>query len=207
MEWKINWSRQVLDEIGLVYQKAEQNPDIAVMLEQLETEALAEARNNMGKFLSREGTPLTPEHFDIFSDVDKETAIRVLGGTGISEMKIDGIRTPTIVLKLTPNLAGIQACALFLLLNSLEKLDGSAQYRFPAWTLAFTFPECQQRGRLWDDLIMKLYPWITVKETPEAETAELLAKMQPDTKKPAKQPDAPAEVKAEKKSFWKKLFG
>ena len=73
MNRKIEWRSMELDEIELVYEKAENNHNIETLLEQLETQALEEAKNNMGMLKTDTGNVLKPEQFESLSDTDKET--------------------------------------------------------------------------------------------------------------------------------------
>lgn len=50
MKRRIAWGTCALDEIELVYEKAEENTAIADQLEQLEQQALNEAKANIGMF-------------------------------------------------------------------------------------------------------------------------------------------------------------
>ena len=55
MKRRIAWRTCALDEIELAYEKAEENTAIADQLEQLELQALNEAKANIGMFPSDEG--------------------------------------------------------------------------------------------------------------------------------------------------------
>ena len=64
MERKIGWRSCELDEIELVYDKAESNERIGKLLEELETLALSEAKNNCGLLTTDAGGRITPEQFE-----------------------------------------------------------------------------------------------------------------------------------------------
>ncbi len=161
-----------LDDIELVYEKAEKNSGIAALMEQLEVQALTEAKNNVGMLKTDKGTYLTPDQFDGLSEIDKETVIKVLGNNGLSSLSTE-IQTATIIVKLSPIITKVQACTIFNLLNRIEKLDGAISILKPKWTLELQVPLGGKRGLFqWEMLIMQLYPWISVTETATNEIAE-----------------------------------
>ena len=121
MNRKIEWRSMELDEIALVYEKAEKNHTIETLLEQLETQALEEAKTNMGMRKTDTGNVLKPEQFERLSDTDKETAIKVLGNAGLSAWNTD-LQTATIISTLSPIITSVQACTVFNILNRIEKL-------------------------------------------------------------------------------------
>ena len=72
MNRKISWVSRELDEIGLVYEKAERNERTTALLEKLETQALCEAKENVGMLKTNDVSFLTPDQFDAFSEIDKK---------------------------------------------------------------------------------------------------------------------------------------
>lgn len=172
MNRKIFWRSMELDEIELVYEKAEKDSDIAALMEQLEAQALTEAKNNVGILKTDKGTYLTPDQFDGLSEIDKETVIKVLSNNGLSYLSTE-IQTATIIVKLSPVITKVQACTIFNLLNRIEKLDGAINTLKPKWTLELQVPLGGKKGLFqWEMLIMQLYPWISVRETATNEIAE-----------------------------------
>ena len=171
MNRKISWESCVLDEIELVYDKAEENAAIGKMMEQLEAQALAEAKSNCG--LIQANIPLTPEKFDGLSDNDKETVIKVLAGAGLESLSQD-MPSATLKIRLSPKIPQVQACTFFDILNRLEKLDGALNVFVPKWTMELQVPLGGKKGLFqWEMLIMQLYPWITsVKEVSTNAMAE-----------------------------------
>ncbi len=171
MNRKISWNSYVLDEIELVYEKAEENEQIGRMMEQLEAQALAEAKSNCG--LIKADHPLTPAQFDGLSKNDKETVIKILAGAGLAAISQD-IPTATLRIRLSSKIPQVQACTFFDILNRLEKLDGALNMLVPKWTLELQVPLGGKKGLFqWEMLIMQLYPWITsVKEVSTNEVAE-----------------------------------
>lgn len=171
MNRKISWRSMELDEIELVYEKAEENSGISSLMEQLEIQALAEAKNNVSMLKTDGGNFLTPEKFDGLSDIDKETVIKVLGNMGLSAQSTE-MQTATIIVKFSPIIIKVQACTIFNLLNRIEKLDGALSVLNPKWTLELQVPLGGKKGLFqWEMMIMQLYPWISVKETSTNETA------------------------------------
>lgn len=168
MERKIGWKSYQLDEISLVYEKAEENESIMEGLLKLEEQALAEAAaacSPGGLFAAELGQVLTPEQFEAMPDIDKETAIVMLGQKGLADIRSDHA-TATITATLSSVINKAQACTIFGLLNRLEKLDGAVQIISPKWTLHLVTPLSGKKGLFqWEMLIMQLYPWLSVKET------------------------------------------
>ena len=100
MKRRIAWGTCALDEIELVYEKAEENTAIADQLEQLELQALNEAKANIGMFPSDDHKILLPEQFDALSDNDKEILIMLTGNKGLSGLQTD-METATIKIRLS----------------------------------------------------------------------------------------------------------
>ena len=86
MEWKIPWDSYLLDDISLVYEKAEEKEDLQQLLAQLEEAALREARNS-GPNLKLGGESLTPERFDALPASLKEQIIVMLGTHGLASFE------------------------------------------------------------------------------------------------------------------------
>lgn len=202
MNRKINWKSHEFDEIELVYDKASSNDSIEKMLEQLETCALSEAKNNCGLLTTDSGKHISPEQFDELSEIDKETVIKVLSGIGLGSISQD-IQTATIFIRFTPKIQSVLACTIFNVLNRLEKLDGAINILKPTWTLELQVPLGGKKGLFqWEMLIMQLYPWISVRETSTNEAADTFtATMNKTSQEPAE------EKNKVKTSFFKKLFG
>lgn len=158
MNRTIAWKSMELDEIELVYEKAEENSGIASLMEQLEAQALTEAKNNVGMLKTDGGISLSSEQFDNLSANDKETVIKVLGNAGISALNTE-IQTAAIIVRLSSIITKVQACTIFNLLNRIEKLDGAINILKPKWMLELQVPLGGKKGLLqWEMLIMQLYP-------------------------------------------------
>ena len=172
MNRTIAWKSMELDEIELVYEKAEEDSGIASLMEQLEAQALTEAKNNVGMLKTDGGISLSSEQFDNLSANDKETVIKILGNAGISALNTE-IQTAAIIVRLSSIITKVQACTIFNLLNRIEKLDGAINILKPKWTLELQVPLGGKKGLFqWEMLIMQLYPWISVRETATNEIVE-----------------------------------
>lgn len=193
MNRKIGWNSCVLDEIELVYEKADQEESIGKLMEQLEEKALSEAKENCGLLTTDAGGHITPEKFDGLSEIDKETVIKVLAGMGLESIGQD-MKSATIFMRFSAGIQCVMACTVFDILNRLEKLDGAINVLIPKWTLEFQVPLGGKKGLFqWEMLIMQLYPWISVREV--------------STDKVAEEMKLTEELKTtEKRSFWKKFF-
>ena len=171
MKRRIAWGTCALDEIELVYEKAEENTAIADQLEQLELQALNEAKANIGMFPSDDHKILLSEQFDALSDNDKEILIMLTGNKGLSGLQTD-METATIKIRLSSLIPMVQACTIFSILNTLEKLDGAINVLIPKWTLELYVPLGGRKGlSQWELLIMQLYPWLSIRELSTNETA------------------------------------
>lgn len=189
-DWKIDWNSRLLDEINLVYEKVEANEKIQSLFAALEIYALQEAMEacQEGGILSKKnrGAVLTQEEFSALLEIDKETAIVMLGEEnygygedGTLALSIDH-KTATITVKLSQLICKTHACTAFDLLNRLEKMDGANNVVGAShWTLELHVPtEAKEKIASWSNLIEQLYPWITVKVCLSKETAKA------DVKKP-----------------------
>ena len=203
MNRTIFWRSGCLDEIGLVYERAGREERFAAELEALEVQALEEARANCGLFRTSRG-PLTLEQYDALPEEKREQVLYRLGRAGIAGMDLDH-SDGVIHVKLSPIFAQSMACSLFVLLNSLEKLDGGFSERISGQaTLTLYVPLGARRGLMrWEMLLMGLYPWVKCREVSSGQTAPSAPPSAPEREKAA-----PAEPqKAEKKGFFARLFG
>ena len=188
MSYILSWKSGHLDEIELVFEKAEGNSALTAQLEKLEQLALAEARENCGMIKAPSGEALTAEQFDGFSDSEKEYVISLLGNAGFGGGSTD-LPSATITFTLTPILPRVQGCTVFSLLNRLEKLDGAINLVMPKATLELRIPLGGKKGMMqWELLIMQLYPWLSIRETSTDQAAvtleDTLAQKQADPPKP-----------------------
>lgn len=217
MERKIQWISGCFDEIELVYNNASKNENIASILSELETGALAEARAYSDKIIV-DGRPLTPQQFDALPDQAKEQVMSTLSTMGLASFS-STISEPLITVRLTPDIQKVRCCTAFSILNRLEKLDGAFNILHPTATLELQVPLGGKKGMFQIEyLIMQLYPWLQVREvsTNEVATGALQSQPQPVPQpttahkpEPAKTP-APAKSEKEqddKPGFFARLFG
>ena len=114
---------------------------------------------------------LLPEQFDALSDNDKEILIMLTGNKGLSGLQTD-METAAIKIRLSSLITRVQACTIFSILNTLEKLDGAINVLIPKWTLELYVPLGGRKGlSQWELLIMQLYPWLSIRELSTNETA------------------------------------
>ena len=99
-------------EIELVYEKAEENTAIVDQLEQLELQALNEAKANIDMFPSDDHKILLPEQFDALSDNDKRSSSMLTGNKGLSGLQTD-METAAIKIRLSSLIPRVQACTIF----------------------------------------------------------------------------------------------
>lgn len=179
LERKIDWCSCYYDEIELVYEKANENETIASILSELETMALQEAEKYC-------------ESSHEISDRDKETIIYRLSEIGLQEFDTS-IETGKITVTFSPYIQSVLGSTMFLLLNQLEKLDGSFNLFCPKCVLEMKIPIGASKGLVKCSMIIHLlYPWISVMKTSSDYLSETL------------------DVKPKKKSnrgFFAKLFG
>lgn len=163
MNWKLKWESAELDDIDSVYDAAEKDENIAALLKELETQALEEAKANCDAFTVK-GKRMTEKDFDKLTSADKEIMISRLAGNGISTIDRD-LNKKTLKAECKPDIAAVQACAMFLLLDRLEKLESVITVLAPKWTLELKVPAGKKHGMAkWEMLIMMLHPWLSVRE-------------------------------------------
>lgn len=208
MDRKIKWYSGCHDEIELVYDKAEENANIAAILIEFETMALQEAEENCG-ILKMGDKPITHEMFLDMSEQDKETVMYYLSGVGLQEF-VPSMTDGSITVTFTPYIQSVLGCTMFSILNRLEKLDGAFNVMFPKATLELKVPLGAKKGMVkCVMLIMQLYPWLSITETSiNTVSSTLTMQQQPvpsQSNSDAKQ-DTP-QVSEKKKGFLSKLFG
>ena len=206
MERKINCDSGCHDEIQLVYDKANDNENIAATLMELETMALQEAEESCG-MLKLGDTSITREMFLQMREQDKERVMYYLSGAGLQEF-VPSMTEGKITVTFTPHIQRVLGCTMFSVLNRLEKLDGAFNVMFPKATLELRVPLGAKKGMMkWEMLIMQLYPWLSITETStNTVSGTLNVQPQTETKAPVVE-QKPAEHKTEKKGFFAKLFG
>lgn len=207
MERKINWYSGCHDEIELVYDKANENENIASILMELETMALQEAEESCG-LLKIGDKPITREMFLEMNDQDKETVMYYLSGVGLQEF-VPSMTDGKITVTFTPHIQRVLGCTMFSVLNRLEKLDGAFNVIFPKATLELRVPLGAKKGFVkCEMLIMQLYPWLSITET-STNTVSSTLNVQPQSEPKTMKTDAnkDSHESTEKKGFFSKLFG
>ena len=194
MKRSIHWGL-FFHELELAYEKAEEDADIARLLEKLEAQALTEARTHGGMILQG----LTASMFDGLDDEDKESFVAALGrriGLGGFETDISNAR---IVVRLTAQSPAVQACTFLDIIDRIENLDGSLNVLIPKWQLQIQAPLGGKKGLMqWEMLLMQLYPWLSIQEVSTTETATLEPVSMPqETAKQKEQKKPQAEKKTE----------
>lgn len=206
MERKINWYSCCHDEIELVYDKANENENIAATLMELETMALQEAEENCG-MIKLGNSSITREMFLKMTEQDKETVMYYLSGAGLQEF-VPSMTEGKITVTFTPHIQSVLGCTMFSVLNRLEKLDGAFNVIFPKATLELRVPLGAKKGMMkCEMLIMQLYPWLSITErTTNTVSSMLNVQLQAEIKVPTAEQKS-VEHKTEKKGFFAKLFG
>lgn len=207
MERKINWYSGCHDEIELVYDKADENEDIAATLMELETMALQEAEESCG-MLKMGDKSITREMFLEMSEQDKETVMYYLSGAGLQAF-VPSMTEGKITVTFTPHIQRVLGCTMFSVLNRLEKLDGAFNMMFPKATLEFRVPLGAKKGMMkCEMLIMQLYPWLSITET-STNTVSSTLNVQPQSEAKTTTADTSKAPQAntEKKGFFTRLFG
>ena len=163
MNRQIKWESGCYDEIELIYEKAENDKEIAEFLEELEERSINEAHRYC-QYLNFEGKPLTTEQYDALSQRQKEQVICRLGEGGIADIDIS-MEEPLITVTFSATIQLVMGCTMFSLLNRLEKLDGSYNTRFPKAILQLMVPLSGRKGLFsYVMMILKMYPWLKVSE-------------------------------------------
>lgn len=213
MERLINWTSGALDEIELVYEKAEQaNETARDIVQKMEQTALSEA-HACCPLLRRGGAALSPEQFDRMDESEREQVIAALGNLGLAGLNTD-LKEKKIVVRLSPYIQELLACAMFQLLNRLEKLDGAINCICPEMILELQAPLGGRKGLMqYEMLIGILYPWLKVHEVSSNELAAKLplggpAEQGEPKPEPAQEREKkPQEASGRKKGILERLFG
>lgn len=168
--------------------------------------ALQEAEESCG-MLKMGDKPITREMFLQMSEEDKENVMYYLSGAGLRGF-VPSMTEGKITVTFTPHIQSVLGCTMFSVLNRLEKLDGAYNVRFPKATLELKVPLGAKKGMVkCEMLIMQLYPWLSVTETPTNTVSSTLnVQPQAETEAHVVEPK-PAEHITEKKGFFAKLFG
>ena len=168
MERKIAWVTGCYEAIELVYQKAEADEETAVLLSALEERALREMGQqcSIGR-VKKNGQALTKEWYEQAADADREGLLRAFGGNVLKNFHVD-LFPPKCTATFSPLFPQLIGCAMFDVINRLEKLDGAIQIVAgeDKVELELQEPEAEKPGM--EEilaLLMKLYPWLDIHET------------------------------------------
>ena len=158
---EISWDTGEWDELDLICEKANKNPELIKELRALEVGALAEARA-LSPLLKQGDRALSPELFDAMSDSEQGHIIYLLGESGLSRFDGSNIAAHTLEITFGPTHQACFCCAAFAVLNRIEKLDGAVNELFPGdYKLSVTAPLGGKKGlTAFYFLVMRLYPWI-----------------------------------------------
>lgn len=205
MERQINWNSGCYDEIELVYDKANENENIAAILSELETMALREAKENC-KMLKMGDKFLTKEMFLDMSENEKEMVMYHLASVGLQEIT-PSMNDGKIIVTFTPHIQMVLGCTMFSLLNRIEKLDGAFNIMFPKAKMEFRVPLGAKKGMFkCEMLIMQLYPWLSITET-STNTVSSTVNIQPAVQnKPLEEKPIQQNEMKEKRGFISRLF-
>jgi hypothetical protein len=192
-----------LTEIGLVFEKANDNEMIHSMLEELKVNALSEAREHCN-YLKLGDVPISKEQFDSFNAGEKADVICMLGSVGINEFRPNSIEGK-IDIKFSAHLQNVLSCTMFVILNKLENLDGAINVFSPEVKITVQAPLGGKKGLTKCYMLMQLlYPWCKeISETSTNEVSVTIPAPQPDTSSVKTESD---NLKTSKDGFWKKLF-
>lgn len=167
MNRKIQWIDGYYDgiemEVEPIYDKASKNENIARLLSELETGAVAEART-LSDSVKIDGQSITPQQFDALPARSKEQVMSALSTVGLATFN-PIFEEPKIIVRLTPDIQLVRCCTAFSILNRLEKLDGAINNLYPTVTLELQVPLGRNKGM--DKLaclIVLLYPWLQVSQ-------------------------------------------
>jgi hypothetical protein len=176
MNRKIMRDSGYLDEIPLVYQKAENDEFIGKYLEALEEKALEEVRTNLWQIRRKDGSVLSESDYENLSESDKEYFITLFGDAGWRTITPD-FENQAFCIQFSPKFLKFMGCTIFNLLNRFEKLDGRVIDGSSKWTVEFQVPIGAKKGLLqWEILFMKMFPWAVIQETSSKELEEDFAK-------------------------------
>ena len=165
----MEWNNDVFDEFELVYAKVKNNKEILEIWTRLEKAIIQEAVLNYipGRLLATAtGLFLTPNKFHELNDIDKQTSFKTLGEKGIAFLDMSRSEAH-IQIVLSDEINRVKACTVLCILNFLEKIDGTQKIGTDKkkWELELQVPLGGSNGLLqWEMLIMRLYPWVSVRE-------------------------------------------
>ena len=170
-----------LTELGLVFDKADDNKIIGLMLDELKINALSEARGHCS-YLKKGDKPVSVEEFDNFSADEKAEVICLLGSMGIKEFTSQSAKGK-INISFSAHIQKVLSCAMFIILNKLENLDGAIDVVSPEVEVTVQAPLGGKKGLSKCYMLMQvLYPWCKkINETSSNEVASMAEKASNET--------------------------
>ena len=193
-----------LTEIGLVFEKANDNEMMHLMIEELKTNALSEAREHCN-YLKIGNNPVSQEQFDNFSAGEKADVICMLGSIGIVEFIPNSIEGK-INIKCSPYIQNVLSCTMFVILNKLENLDGAINVFSPEVKITVQAPLGEKKGLTKCYMLMQLlYPWCKgISETSTNEVSVTVPASNSDSCYQKQTKDRSS--KHSKERFWQKFL-
>lgn len=190
-----------LPEIGLVFEKANDNEMINSMIEELKVNSLSEAREYCN-YLMIGDVPLSKEQFGCFSAGQKADVICMLGSIGIEHF-LPNSREGKINIKFSTHIQNVLSCTMFVILNKLENLDGAINVFSPEVKITVQAPLGGKKGLTKCYMLMQmLYPWCKgISETSTNEVSVTTPIPQHSNPSVNTKSDEP-----KKGGFWKRLF-
>ena len=191
--------KSVYTEVGLVFDKGDNNEAIKTQLNELVVNAVQEARN-FCPYITYKNNKLTGEDFDKLENIEKADIIKSLG-EHIGLLRFDTMKSMEgkLEVEFSQHISSLLSCTMFSILNRLENLDGAINVFNPKVELTIVAPLGGKNGLMkCEMLIMMLYPWIQIHEissnivatTPQVQPAPCTDNSSTDNKNI---------------SFWKKL--
>lgn len=157
----IVWESSCLDGMRTIHGKAETDPEIQQMLEELEAGAVREAQENCSLLQTKTGD-LTVQQFDAMPSGEKEEVLALLGSLGIAQLSVPEDE-PVIHIHFSGHAQRVFCCTVISVLHCLQQLDGTYNIVFfPQAELEIDMPFRADAGQMQAGvLIRRLFPWIT----------------------------------------------
>lgn len=157
--------KSVYMELGLVFDKGDNNEEIKSQLNELVANAVQEARN-FCPYITYKNNKLTGEDFDKLESIEKADIIRSLGEQiGLSRFDTMKSMEGKLEIEFSQHIQSVLSCTMFSILNRLENLDGAINVFNPKVELTIVAPLGGKKGLMkCEMLIMMLYPWIQIHE-------------------------------------------
>lgn len=191
--------KSVYMELGLVFDKGDNNEAIKSQLNELVGNALQEARN-FCPYITYKNNKLSGEDFDKLESIEKADIIRSLGEQiGLSRFDTMKSMEGKLEIEFSQHIQSVLSCTMFSILNRLENLDGAINVFNPKVELTIVAPLGGKKGLMkCEMLIMMLYPWIQIQEI----SSNVVATTPQERTAPS---STNHQTKEENKSIWDKI--